>query len=179
MSLRQIWRPILALVLASALLFGLSAALRGVEASNAQKERDFVLSWLLTDSESFEQISYTGEEPAITAVYQGETGCVVEVTTDGYADAIVLWVGVKNDGTVTGLTVRDMAETHTLGREALFNAGYLLQYLRTDGNAAVGQNIDTLTGATVTAKAITWGVNAAVAYVTGEDITSGATTWGG
>ena len=38
---------------------------------------------------------------------------------------------------------------------------------------------DAITGATVTSKAVTRSVNAAIAYVTGADTDSGATSWGG
>ena len=47
------------------------------------------------------------------------------------------------------------------------------------GDAEVGNNVDAITGATVTSKAVTRAVNTAVGYVTGADTTSSATTWGG
>ena len=40
-------------------------------------------------------------------------------------------------------------------------------------------DVDALTGATVTSKAVVRCVNAAVAYVTGADTESAATSWGG
>ena len=40
-------------------------------------------------------------------------------------------------------------------------------------------DVDALTGATVTSKAIAKAVNSASAYVTGADVDSGATQWGG
>ena len=40
-------------------------------------------------------------------------------------------------------------------------------------------DVDAITGATVTSKAIVRCVNSAVGYVTGADISSGATSWGG
>ena len=45
--------------------------------------------------------------------------------------------------------------------------------------AAVGEGIDALTGATVTSKAVTRAVNSAAAFVTGADVSSGATEWEG
>ena len=39
--------------------------------------------------------------------------------------------------------------------------------------------VDGITGATVTSKAIARCVNSAVGYVTGADVESGATSWGG
>ena len=72
-----------------------------------------------------------------------------------------------------------MEETYGLGFEALTDAEFLAQFLGTEGDAEVGENIDAITGATVTSKAITRSVNAAVAFVTGSDSSSGATSWGG
>jgi len=40
-------------------------------------------------------------------------------------------------------------------------------------------DVDAITGATVTSKAIVRSVNSAVSYVTGADVSSGATSWGG
>ena len=90
-----------------------------------------------------------------------------------------LMVGVSNDGKVTGVVVRDMEETYGLGTNALQDVEFLSQFLRTSGEAAVGETVDALTGATVSSKAITKGINAAVAFVTGADVTSSATEWEG
>ena len=80
---------------------------------------------------------------------------------------------------VTGLQVRSSRETAGLGGAALTDWQFLAQFLRTEGDAAVGENIDAITGATVTSKAVVRCVNSAVAYVTGADTASSATTWGG
>ena len=88
-------------------------------------------------------------------------------------------VGVDNDGTVTGVTVRSMEETWGLGAQALTDTDFLIQFLFTQGDAEGGKNVDALTGATVTSKAIARSVNAAVGFVTGADTTSSATSWGG
>jgi len=53
-----------------------------------------------------------------------------------------------------------------------------MQYLGTSGEAAVGEDIDAITGATVTSKAVTKAVNSACAFVTGADVSSSATEWG-
>ena len=92
---------------------------------------------------------------------------------------MVLWVGVTNEGWVSGVTVRSHAETLGLGRRAQTDRDFLMQYLYTEGGAAVGEDIDALTGATVTSKAVTRAVNSAAAFVTGADVSSSATEWGG
>ena len=171
--------PLLTLVLAAAVLLGLTFGLQGVASANAQKEHLKMMQTILPGSESFTVEEYTGEDENIVSVHKGETGFVIEAATQGYADEIVLLIGVSNDGKVKGLVVRDIHETYGLGNKALTDWRYLSQYLNTQGDAQVGENVDAITGATVTSKAITRCVNSAVAYVTGTDTDSGATSWGG
>ena len=171
--------PLLVIILAAAVLLGLTFGLKGVATANAQKEHLYMMQTLLPGSENFTLEPYTGEDANIRRVHKAENGFVIETATQGYADEIVMMVGVSNDGKVKGLVVRDIHETHGLGNEALTNWQYLSQYLNTQGDAQVGEGVDALTGATVTSKAITRCVNSAVAYVTGADANSGATSWGG
>ena len=44
---------------------------------------------------------------------------------------------------------------------------------------SIGENMDAITGATVTSRAVANAVNSASAFVTGADVSSGATEWGG
>ena len=134
---------------------------------------------LLPGSTRFTVEPYTGEDANIVSIHKGETGYVIETVTYGYVDNIRMLIGVSNDGKVTGLMVRDMKETFGLGAQALTDTDFLAQFLNTSGEAAVGETVDALTGATVTSKAITRAVNSAVAYVTGADASTGATSWGG
>ena len=87
-------------------------------------------------------------------------------------------VGVDNDGDVKGVVVREMAETFGLGAESLSDVDFLAQFLWTEGDAEIGTNVDGITGATVTSKAIARSVNSAVGFMTGADATTSATTWG-
>ena len=171
--------PLLTLVMAAAVLLGLTFGLKSVASANAQKEHLTMMQTLLPGSESFTVEAYTGEDENIRSVHKSENGYVIEVATQGYADEIVMLVGVSNDGKVKGLVVRDSHETYGLGNNALFDWEFLSQYLNTQGDAQIGENVDAITGATVTSKAITRCVNSAVAYVTGTDTDSGATSWGG
>ena len=171
--------PLLTLVLATAVLFGLTFGLQGLASANAQEEHLNMMKTLLPGSESFILEPYAGEDENIRSVHKAENGYVIEVASHGYADEIVMLVAVSNEGKVKGLVVRDIHETHKLGNVAMTDAMYLAQYLNTQGDAQIGENVDAITGATVTSKAITRCVNSAVAYVTGTDTDSGATSWGG
>ena len=172
-------RPIAAIAVAAIILFGASAILSPIAANNAEADLHEMMGYMLPGSTTFTPEEYTGEDENITAVYKGETGFVVQTTVAGYADDIVMMVGVDKDGKVTGLMVQEMAETYGLGENAMTDYTFLMQYLHTSGEAAVGENIDAITGATVTSKAVTKAVNSACAFVTGADVSSSATEWGG
>lgn len=176
---RNILLPIVTIALSAAVLLGTSLALSGIAIENGKREHLEIMRTLLPGSESFIVETYTGDDANIVSVHKAENGFVIETVTHGYVDEIRMLVAVSNDGTVTGLMVREMHETFGLGLNGLTDTDFLAQFLNTSGEAEVGTNVDALTGATVTSKAITRAVNSAVAYVTGADASSGATSWGG
>ena len=171
--------PVLAIVLSCFLLFGVNLGLKNTAIANAQEAHITMLKTLLPGSEVFTREAYDGEDATIRSVHKGENGFIIETVTYGYAGDITMMIGVSNEGTVTGLVVRDLSETYGLGANALTDHVFLAQFLNTSADAEIGSNVDAITGATVTSKAITRSVNAAVGYVTGADTSSGATSWGG
>ena len=176
---KTVFLPLIAIFLAALILFSVSFALNGIANRNAQAAHIKDLQTLLPGSSEFTLETYTGEDTNIKSVHKGETGFVIETTTAGYAGDITMLIGVSTEGKVTGLVVRDMSETLGLGSNALTDWKFLAQFLNNEGDAEVGTNVDAITGATVTSKAIARSINSAVAYVTGADIDSGATAWGG
>ena len=170
---------VLAIGAVALLLFGTSKAVAPRASVRMEEENARIMQALLPGSGSFTEEIYDGEDTAIRTVLKGENGFVIETVTAGYAGDIRLMVGVSNEGCVTGIVVRDMEETYGLGDRARNDVGFLAQFLGTSGQAEIGATIDAMSGATVTSKAVTKGVNSAAAYVTGADVTSGATTWGG
>lgn len=176
---KTVFLPLIAILAAAAVLFGVSLALNGIANKNAQAAHLKDLQTLLPGSTQFTLETYTGEDTNIKSVHKGETGFVIETVTAGYAGDITMLVGVSTEGKVTGIVVRDMSETPGLGANALTDWKFLAQFLNNEGDAEIGTNADAITGATVTSKAIARAVNSAVAYVTGADIESGATAWGG
>jgi electron transport complex protein RnfG len=177
--MRKIWMPIISVFVAAVLLLGLYNGFLKLRQNNRQAELQVKMETLLPGSTTFTEEAYTGEDANIAFVYKGETGYVIGTSTAGYAGTIRMLIGVSNDGAVTGLQVRQMEETFGLGAEAMTDWEFLAQFLGTEGDAAVGENIDAISGATVTSKAIVRCVNAAVAFVTGADTESAATSWGG
>ena len=190
---------IIFILVAALVLFGTSFALQSTAAKKAQAEHLWLMQTLLPDSKEFTREIYDGEDATIRSVHKAENGFVIETVTRGYADDITMCIGVTNDGKVTGLVVYEAHETFGLGNEALTDHVFLSQFLNSAGTFAVATNgadafsgatgeaetsgdtvdVDGITGATVTSKAIVRCVNSAVAYVTGADTSSGATSWGG
>ena len=177
--MRKLWIPIVAVLLSAAALFATYQLTLDLRRDNQQKQLQEKLETLLPGSKNFAQEDYAGEDANIQFVYKGETGYVIGTATAGYAGPIHMLIGVSSDGYVTGLQVRQMEETFGLGAQALTDWEFLAQFLLSEGDASVGENIDALSGATVTSKAVARSVNSAVAFVTGADVDSGATTWGG
>lgn len=171
--------PILTIVLSAAILFGAAWGLNGVANKNAQAEHIAIMQTILPGSETFVVEPYTGEDENIVSVHKADNGFVIETETQGYAGPITMLVGVNNDGKVTGLVVRELHETFGLGAKALTDHRFLSQFLNTSGEAAIGETVDAMSGATVTSKAIARSVNSAIAVVTGADAASSATSWGG
>ncbi len=103
-----------------------------------------------------------------------KTGIVLSsVSHNGYGGDVTLSIGIKNDGTVTGVKVTSMSETSGLGANctkpewvAQFagkgGSGNEIGYVR-DGNPGPDE-IDAITSATITTKAVLEAVNQALAF---------------
>lgn len=117
-------------------------------------------------ADSYTELEYTGQQENVAAVYQAEgRGYVVEVTPSGFGGTIDMMVGVGTDGAVTGVSIISMSETSGLGANA-DKKDFRYQYVGKSGTLAVtkdGGEIDALTGATITSRAVTNGVNTALA----------------
>ncbi|MBQ8278790.1 MAG: FMN-binding protein [Roseburia sp.] len=178
MKIKSLLMPVIVICLFTAILFGAKAGTAGAAQANYQEELNTLMLALLPGSTSFTEEAYEGEDANIKAVYRADNGCVIMTSTYGYASDVVMLIGVTNEGDVKGLVVREMAETYGLGAEALSDTDFLAQFLWTEGDAEIGTNVDAITGATVTSKAVTRSVNSAVGFMTGVDATTSATTWG-
>ncbi|MBQ7923351.1 MAG: FMN-binding protein [Clostridia bacterium] len=99
-------------------------------------------------------------------IYKGGTfiGYCVNVTPDGYENPISMMVGINTENTVVGITIVEIKETAGVGSKTN-SEGFLSQFLNKSGPFAVGESIDGIAGATISSKAVTKGVNTALALV--------------
>jgi electron transport complex protein RnfG len=95
-------------------------------------------------------------------------GYIFPEQTKGYGGTIYMTVGINSDGTVHGVEITELSETAGLGMNAKNQPWFLEQYKDMGGTIGVAKNnpsdtdIQALTGATITSKAVTLGVNTAI-----------------
>ncbi len=174
------------------LLLGAAFGFDAIGRVRVQKEHIWLMQTLLPEADDFELIPYEGEDQNIKSVHKASNGYVIETVRKGYADDIRMFIGVNNDGIVTGLVVLEANETVGIGNKILTDHKFLSQFYHFEygkpvsGTFAIGEtdgdkiSVDGISGATVSSNAVVACVNSAVAYVTGADIDSSATTdWEG
>ena len=102
-------------------------------------------------------------------------GYVITVTSSaGYGGKITFSMGVTNDGVINGYSITSIAETAGLGMKArdTGNGTFSSQFINrqaeiftvTKNGASSSSEIDAISAATITSKAVTNGVNAGVTY---------------
>jgi electron transport complex protein RnfG len=99
-------------------------------------------------------------------------GYAIKVSASGSQGAIEMMVGVDGEGVVTGVSIVKHSETSGIGTKVADNeptasgVGVLSQFegmSAADGTLTVGANVDAISGATVSSRGVTGGVNAALA----------------
>ena len=134
------------------------------------------------DADTFEEIEYalapeleeelSGIGVKIGSVYRALDGAgkalgyvVQSTSTQGYGGNIVLYLGVRNDGTLNDISILEISETPGLGMEApdvlvpQFHDKKVESFVYTKAGAAADNEIDAITSATITTRAVTNAVN--------------------
>lgn len=174
------------LLVISAISAALLAAVNGITAPiiaqiNAEKTQT-AMAAVVTDPEStFTPVELTQEMLDAAASYADGVlltvnevtsngsfaGYVGEVEIMGFQPGIDMIVGIDADGGVTGISIVSMSETSGLGTKAQ-DPAWLAQFIGGTEPFSVdkdGGTISALTGATVTSRAVTNGVDGVMAAV--------------
>ncbi|MBO6241685.1 MAG: RnfABCDGE type electron transport complex subunit G [Butyrivibrio sp.] len=99
-------------------------------------------------------------------------GYVIQVKAKGYGDFITYTVGITNEGNVNGISIISIAETPGLGMNAekvivpqfVDKIAQQFTVVKNGQMTDSATQIEAISGATITSRAITNGVNAAVNY---------------
>ena len=109
---------------------------------------------------------------SVTEAYEVQVGgapagYALKIVSSGSQGNIEMMVGVDGEGTVTGVSIVKNSETSGIGSKVMNNEnGVLDQFIgksAADGTLTVGKNVDAISGATVSSRGVTTGVNAALA----------------
>lgn len=138
-----------------------------VETQEASKKQ------VLSSAASFSEEKQVEKDGTSYTYYDGLAsdgsvmGYVFVTSAKGYGGDISVMVGVLGDGTVAGVNILSINETAGLGMNAK-NQSFLDQFLGKSGEIGVAKNnpsdteIQALTGATITSRAMATAVNTAL-----------------
>ena len=108
----------------------------------------------------------------VTEAYEAQAGgatvgYALKIVSSGSQGNIEMMVGVDAEGTVTGVSIVNNSETFGIGSRVMSNENGVLDQFKgmssADAPLTVGKNVDAITGATVSSRGVTTGVNAALA----------------
>lgn len=152
----------------AAALAGVNAITKDAIADNQEKKTQDALAVVLPDVQGLQKVELTGDSGVVSEVYSDGESYAVKVLPSGFDGTITMMVGIS-EGKVTGISVISHTETPGLGAVAAAqNAkgdAFRSQFVGQEGTLAVGEQIDAMSGATITSNAVVAGVNAALSYV--------------
>ena len=152
----------------AAALAGVNAITKDAIAANQAKKTQEALAVVLPDAGELQQVAVSGDAGIVSEVYTDGESYAVKVLPGGFDGEITMMVGIC-DGKVTGISVISHTETPGLGAVAAAqNAkgeAFRGQFVGQEGQLVIGEQIDAMSGATITSTAVVTGVNAALSYV--------------
>lgn len=155
--------------------------------NKAKTEQALSSAFQKVNSPKFNEIKTTGKmanaatqyKATLESVYEVKSGGdmaghAVKIVASGSQGDIEMVVGVDTKNSVTGVSIVSNSETSGIGSKVMDNqplangTKVLDQFIgksHKDGDLTVGKNVDAISGATVSSKGVTKGVNGALAAV--------------
>ena len=142
---------------------------------NLENEQRLAISGIFatSDSDVIDYETLANTHPDVNDVYivskNGEgAGFCVNITGKGFGGDMTLMIGYNYDGSIKGVQIISHAETPGVGTKAL--AGdHLAQYLGRSGELTISKSgsgdVDAVSGATISSKAVHTAINSASSVV--------------
>lgn len=156
------------------ILGGVNQITKPIIEKNEVTTEEATMRRLITAAEDFEPVAPVEEGiiKKIAIAKQGSqaVGYVLRAEPNGYGGAIKLLIGMDQNGIVEGISILEHSETPGFGANAdkdYFKNQFTSKIapLKVSTNASSEDEIQAITGATITSSAITDAVNTAVEYV--------------
>ncbi len=138
-------------------------------AALATEKKAAAMSEVMPGTDNFETLDVPEGNKDVTEVLLAKKGdevlgYCVQTSTNGNDGAIQLMVGVDPDGAVTSVSILSQKETMYVNK----HGELIAQYAGMSGSVALsvdGGDVSAISGATITSRAVTKGVNSALAAV--------------
>lgn len=158
---------LMAIAAVCALLLGLVNEFTKDRIAAVEADKKAAAMAAVLPADSYTPVDYTGGDATINEIQKaGDAGWVIQVSPGGsFSGTLTIMVGVNSDLTVSGVEIVKSSETSGLGANAKKPA-FRAQFVGKSGVVAVtkdGGDIDALTGATITSRAVSAGVTSALA----------------
>ena len=161
-------KPVVVLTVICIVVSAALAAVNGITApiiaEAAAKAADAARYELLPEADGFEEIEVAVD--GVTSMHKATNGAgyVIASQGNGYGGngSVKVMVAYDNDGNITNIKVTDCsAETPGIGDKIVKEAWFMEQFLGLNGEAKKGENVDTISGTTISSGAFINAVNAA------------------
>ncbi len=164
----KIFKPIVVLCAICIIITGALAATNGVTAPIIEAAtlaaQEAARTELLPDATGFTKVEGINVEN-VADVYTSDNnvGSVVTSSAKGYGGSMTVMVAFNTDGTIKQIKVTEQAETQGLGTKVTTDASYWTRYEGLEAKPlTLGTDVDALTGATISSRALISAVNAAI-----------------
>ena len=170
-TVKYILRLTFTLLLICAVVAGILAAVNSITAPiiAASKEAKTQAAIEAVLPGGGQETTFQDDTGLVTKAYAGENGYAIQVAPSGFGGAITMMVGIDKNGEVLGISIISHAETPGLGAVASQDTdkgvAFRDQFVGMVSGITIGggeNQVDSLSGATISTQAIVDGVNAAL-----------------
>ncbi len=173
--MREIFKPVL-ILLAICVVISLSVSV----VFNITEDRilaiekqtnELLMEKVLKEAKPFTEITseiVALRESALTTVtvnhvYQSAKGMVFNMNTKGYGGDVVVFVGITADGNIENIQIGKNNETPSVGKKAE-EKDFTKRFVDLSVTQKTNNQVDTISGATITTKAVIEAVQEAIDY---------------
>lgn len=159
-------KPVVVLTVICIVVSAALAAANGITApiiaKNAALAADASRIELLPEAtDGFDQVEISME--GITEMHKAKNGVgyVISCQANGYGGPIKLMVAYDNDGAIVSVKILELSETPGVGDRVKTMPSFLEQFVGINGELKKGDNVDTISGATISSSAVIEALNTA------------------
>ncbi|MGN0778035.1 MAG: FMN-binding protein [Aristaeellaceae bacterium] len=120
-------------------------------------------------------LGFTADAPVAAPVTTEADGSL-RTTAEGFGGAVVIVKVLVEDGKVSKLVIDASTQTEYIGTRVMEEPEFAEQFIGQTGPFTAGENIDVLSGATITSKAVIEAVNNALGFTADAPVAAPVTT---